>query len=270
MEKDAKEAIIVAVVAVLIVTGGFVALFTYSGMSTPLTVVESGSMQHSPDRSSVGIIDTGDLVVMRDPSKTSITTFVEGYSSGYQKFGDYGDVIIYNRPNANPVIHRAIVWLDYLGDGKWSAPSLKNYAKWNVTEGDYNSMSGILTIDGLGWRRLPASINLDVLEPHSGYLTNGDNNHNGRITYFDQATGIAGHIGPIQKKDLKAVAGFEIPWLGCIKLLVNNTNVNQIPTNSVPCLAVMLVDIVFFFIVLSMVLSLIGECYTRNKEKGKK
>lgn len=267
MDRDTKEVIAVILVIAILIFGGVSALFAYSGMDSPLTVVESGSMQHSEDRSMIGVIDTGDIVIMRDTSKCAITTFVEGHESGYQRFGDYGDVIIYNRAHANPVIHRAIVWLDYLGNDKWAAPSLKNYDDWKVTEGNCDSMSGILTIGGLGWRNLSASVNLDGLPRHSGYLTNGDNNSSGNITYFDQATSIARELGLIQKSDLKAVAGLEIPYFGCIKMLVSNINVDQIPVNSIPCLAVVFIDIAAFFIVLAILLELLSSYLDFRKEK---
>ncbi len=259
MNKDLRDVLIVVGITAIIIIAAVSALFIYSGMNSPLTIVESKSMQHSENMSQLGVIDTGDMVVMVDPSKTSITTYVEGSQNGYQKFGDYGDVIIYNRNDGrNPVIHRAIIWLDHNDDGTWSAPSLKNFSKerWNVTNGDYNSMSGTLTINGLGWRHLSASINLNSLKPHSGYLTNGDNNnYSGTSTYFDQSTSIADTIGPIEKNNIKAVAGIELPWLGCVKLYLSNTNVNMIPVNSIPCLFIMIIDIIMFFVTLSVILN---------------
>jgi hypothetical protein len=48
----------------------------------------------------------------------------------------------------------------------------------------------------------------------------------------------------VQNVFLKADLVFEIPWLGCIKLFVNGTNTDQIPTNSVIDLVITLVVIV--------------------------
>ena len=261
MDKDTKDIICVAVVAFLIIVMTTVSLMAYSGLSSPLTVVESNSMQHSKDTSSIGIIDTGDMIVMVSPDKVSVTTYVEGYKTGYQKFGLYGDVIIYKRSNGqNPVIHRAIVELIYNGDNTWSAPSLKDYSTdyWdNSGSHNWKSMTGFFTMYNLGWRGLSATINLDDLPKHSGYLTNGDNNILSETkTYFDQSTTIAGSLGLIQDKDIKAVAGLEIPWLGCIKLELNGKNVNMIPQNSMPCLLVAFIDVVIFFIMLSLIMSL--------------
>ena len=272
MNKDSWDIIIVVAIAFVIIVVVAISLINYSGMSSPLTVVESNSMQHSTERSSVGIIDTGDMIVMVSPDNTSVTTFVEGSKTGYQKFGSYGDVIIYKRGNGqNPVIHRAIIELIYNGDGTWRAPSLEGYDpnKWdNNGNKDYNKMSGIFSMQGLGWRGLSAYIDLDTLPKHSGYLTNGDNNIASETrTYFDQSTTIAGDLGLIQDKDIKAMAGIEIPWLGCVKLYMNGKNVSMIPENSVPCLVVAIVDIVFFFIVLSIILSLIFSTLENRRSR---
>ena len=161
MKDDSKGMLfilIAAVIAVVVIVSG---LFAYSGMNRPLTVVESYSMQHSDDTSYLGIIDTGDMAVMVSPDKRSVTTFVEGHQSGYSKFGAYGDVIIYYRDTGNPVIHRAIIWLDY-EDGKWSAPSLKDYPSelW-VNAGTWDDLTGILMLKDLPYKdgKMDISIN---------------------------------------------------------------------------------------------------------------
>ena len=47
MNKDSKDMLIVIVTAAVIVGIILISLMVYSGMSKPLTVVESKSMQHS-------------------------------------------------------------------------------------------------------------------------------------------------------------------------------------------------------------------------------
>ena len=246
---------------IIIVFGG---MYLYSGMSKPLTVVESGSMQHSDTESSIGVIDTGDIVVMISPEKKSITSYVEGYASGYREFGDYGDVIIYYRDYGNPVIHRAILWIEYTNLGKWSAPALANFDpdRWS-DEGsnDPYDLQGTLTIKGLGWRGYTATIDLNTLDRHSGYLTAGDNNQ-----YFDQATGIS-TCGLIDKAHIKAVAGLEIPWLGCVKLIINNKNVDKIPSNSIPCLAAAMVVIILVLLTIMAVTSHFIKLHDRKKKE---
>ena len=251
MNDDSKGMLIVLVTAVIAVAVVVSALFIYSGMNRPLTVVESNSMQHSDDTSYLGIIDTGDMAVMVSPDKKSVTTYVEGYHENYSKFGSYGDVIIYYRQTGNPVIHRAIIWLDY-EDGKWSAPSLKNYPldRWS-NEGTWNDLYGVLTLKDLPCKDGTKDISIDldrlalVQGCCSGYLTKGDRND-----YFDQNSSI--HAQPVQKSELKAVAGLEIPWLGCIKLLVKDKNTNMIPQNSINCLWILIIDIIIFIALVSI------------------
>ena len=259
MNRETRDFIIIAVVAVVAIIIVFSGLSMYSGMKRPLTVVESNSMQHADTTSYPGIIDTGDMVVMISPDKKSVVTYVEGYQSGYYKFGSYGDVIIYYREGKNPVIHRAILWLDYEG-GKWSAPSLKDYpADLWVDEGlhDWQNLVGKLTLKGLPSKDTTDNftVDLNVLAHQSGYLTKGDKNQ-----YFDQSTSI--HPAPVEKSELKAIAGFEVPWLGCIKLLLNNKNVGMIPYNSVPCLALFLIDLILGLAVIFVIYD-----YMRTKKE---
>ncbi len=62
----------------------------------PLVVVESGSMQRGPGESSLGRIDTGDIVlVSKVDSPREIKSYVAGRAAGYSTYGDYGDVIVY-------------------------------------------------------------------------------------------------------------------------------------------------------------------------------
>ena len=104
MNRDSKELLIIVISAIVVVAVVMSALMLYSGMSRPLTVVESKSMQHSDTTSYLGIIDTGDMVVMISPDKRTPTTYVEGYQNGHCSFGSYGDVIIYYRGNGHPAL----------------------------------------------------------------------------------------------------------------------------------------------------------------------
>ncbi len=100
------------------------------GTWTPMVAVESGSM--SPN------MMKGDIVFKENPERASITTFKEGAETGYTTFNNYGDVILYKpygNPDATPIIHRAMYYVNK-GDPMW-------------TNGP------------------PA--------PHSGYITKGDN-----------------------------------------------------------------------------------------------
>lgn len=101
-------------IALLIVLIVFLALWAYAGVWPPMVVVESDSMQHDNYVSHVGVIDTGDLVLVQhvnDPSE--IETYARSRCNGHMTYSDYGDVIIYNQLGGGdkPIIHRALIWL---------------------------------------------------------------------------------------------------------------------------------------------------------------
>lgn len=245
MDKETRTLIAVMGVFAIVIAGGYGALALYTGFSLPFSSVVSESMQHDNERSEIGVIDTGDIVIVADPSKEEIVSYVMGTSTGKRTFGDYGSVIIYNRDSSqNPVIHRAIVWLDYNQiTGKWSSSELATYSEWScIANGkddyrDYTNLIGILHIT-VGQK--DAWINLDSLEKKSGYLTMGDNPVTN--TNFDQTTGIVNH--PISMDDVRSVPILEIPWMGIIKLMLSgNTHVSHVP-NSLPSL---IMEVVLIF-----------------------
>ncbi len=101
---------------------GSIALFLYlvCGTWPAVVTIESGSM--------IPNMNIGDLVVVVEKDRFgALQTWDDGKASGYQKFGDYGDVIIY-RPNGvtdmwasvgllplsqqHPIIHRAMIWTE--------------------------------------------------------------------------------------------------------------------------------------------------------------
>ena len=70
-------------------------MWGYTQNWPPMVVVESESMMHAED-SEVGVIDTGDLVLVKKTSgRGDITTYIEGKKRDYKTYGEYGDVIIY-------------------------------------------------------------------------------------------------------------------------------------------------------------------------------
>lgn len=97
------------------------ALFLICGTWPAVVTIESGSM--------IPNMNIGDLVVVVQKDRFGdLQTWDDGKRSGYKKFGDYGDVIIY-RPNGatdwwasvgllplsqaqHPIIHRAMTWVD--------------------------------------------------------------------------------------------------------------------------------------------------------------
>jgi len=254
VDKDVKHAVIVVIAAVIIVAVAFVGVSTASGVSPFQTVIESGSMQHGIG-SEIGIIDTGDVVILKSKDKVDIRTFVDGYKTGYKKFGNYGDVIIYGRDTGNPIIHRAILWLDYNGDGTWSAPSLKDYPSdlWSCASGDdYNKLSGWLSLTNMGYTNtIYAALDLNTLvsvKPASGYITMGDNNPG-----FDQPASVSGVNGLISYEQIRSVAWIEVPWVGAFKMILNDNKdaLERWVPNTIPNLTAASLLVLFLIIGIS-------------------
>lgn len=219
------KGIIFAIIAVVIIIG---ALFVYSGIWPPLVVVESGSMEHSDTTSYIGIIDTGDMVlVQKATSYDQVSTYVESYGTGHKTFGDFGDVIIYQRYGSSqytPVIHRAIINLEFNStSSRFDAPSLADFptnlwAHDGASDGAWWSMTGDLAIYNVGYKNETVHIPLGDLAKykHGGFITKGD--HNDMI---DQNT-----ISPICREPvlqgwLVGEAKGELPWFGLLKLWVS-------------------------------------------------
>lgn len=81
MNKEIRNIVIALVAIVAVIGGGWVVISSSSGVSPPFTVVESYSMQHCQEddkHSELGIIDTGDMILVKNKNKTTITSYVEG------------------------------------------------------------------------------------------------------------------------------------------------------------------------------------------------
>ena len=236
--------VLTAVVVVIIVLS---ALYVYGGRWPPMVVVESESMQHSNEWSEVGVIDTGDLTFVRTLGRAGgVTTWVEGRAKGYDRHGDFGDVVVYHKnglKETTPIIHRAIVWLEYNATGGgYDVPSLEVV----------NTASGFhirgLTSYHTGERE-EIALYVDVARilqnfqgrpPHSGYITKGDHNREVDQVSLPSWTG-AGAIPlgtsplvePVKDGWVVGVARGELPWFGLIKLWVNGqTKTRKAPANS--------------------------------------
>ena len=258
MKSDDKRFIACIGVIIAIIIGGYASLVLYTGLNAPFSVIMSESMQHDNQRSEIGIIDTGDVAIVENKDRSNIQSYIESTASGYSTFGDFGSVIIYNRDSAsNPVIHRAILWLDYdPSTDTWNAPSLDNYnGNWyweymGVRHTETTGIRGILHFDDITQSHKSPSIDLDRLnieDKKSGYLTMGDNTRN---TTFDQGTSIVSHM--IGVEDIRSVPIAEIPWIGTIKLLFKNESKLECVTNSIPSLAMLFLIVIAFFSVSDM------------------
>ncbi len=248
-----REAIL-AVGLVFLLLGS---MWLATGMFPPMVVVESGSMKHTED-GSLGAIDPGDLILVMNPDRTEIITFVEASNVndenyGYEKHGMFGDVIIYQKNGGSdtPVIHRVLLKAEAnhtevpIGDNcsegvldklenicilSWNVPgtNLVNVNEINLTIGYSCTPHGNLTIN----RWVPN---------HEGYLTTGDNPSTNGCT-IDQlrATSPDAEDDYIRSRGLKdengnpvtavrgdwiiGVASSEIPWVGAIKLFFSGTS----------------------------------------------
>ncbi|HJO28447.1 MAG: S26 family signal peptidase [Candidatus Poseidoniia archaeon] len=222
----------------------FLLAWGYTGNWPPMVVIESGSMEHDsnqlypePGFTHIGPIDTGDLVLVKSAERDDIVTYLEGKQTGYKRYGDYGDVIIYYKNGvlggcdmnmtsrfdfdisitteaecnqqdgewivATPVIHRAMAWVEVRDDGSYYLPEI-----------DMEFSNGKLVLAEIG---LPPDAPLTGLD-HSGYITKGDstgNRHPDQLTHRDL---YGQDVQPVQPEDIIGMARGELPWFGLIKL----------------------------------------------------
>lgn len=208
-----------ALVALIIVAVILGAMYAYAGNWPPLVVVESSSMQHGNTVSSLGVIDTGDMVFQQAAlNRDSVITYIEGRARGYSTYGDYGDVIIFRRASdPTPVIHRAIMFVTIHGGGTADVPEIADLpeADWEarnatgLTRNPYGLES--LLIRNMGYRQnIDLAFTFDrfpVGAEHSGYITKGDNNAGYDTEWVPRVEEVQGR------------ARGEIPWIGLIKLI---------------------------------------------------
>jgi len=238
-------AIAAAAIAALIIIAGMLA---YTGTWPPLVVVESDSMQHSDERSSIGIIDIGDLVFVKKTDQ--IVTYLEGTLTDHRTYGGYGDVVIY-RPygsdDRKPIIHRPICRLEYnASGGGFDVPELAQLPedRWNVVSHPnvWWNLSGVLELYHIGHKNATLRINLDAMldyfeesarQPHGGFITMGDNNIQWQgplpIGLYDQ---ISICQEPIPTDWVVGKARGEIPWFGLMKLWLEGDAPDNVPQNS--------------------------------------
>jgi signal peptidase len=230
--RDLLLAFIVVLVIMLI-------LYAYCGVWPPMVVVESSSMQHSDERSYIGVIDTGDMVfVKKFTGVEDLVTYVDGEAMDYVKYSSFGDVIIY-RPDGNfsttPIIHRIVVWIDvndtYVSHNTNGVVDYANYSFDVPSLGFYGTNDNV-TIYDYGQDNRTVSIPIWAilhnfrsrgLEPHGGFITLGDNN--------DRTDQTWAHYLPVKGDWVVGRAIGELPWFGLIKLSVSGPPTDA-PRNS--------------------------------------
>ncbi len=225
------------IVAGIIVAVFLGAMYAYTGVWPPLVVVESASMQHSDTESSFGVIDTGDMVFQQAaPTRASVITYLEGRASVYSTYGDYGDVIIFQRPgDPTPVIHRAIMYVSlHYATRTADVPDLAGLptSDWDATNATGMSTTSPydlrdVTIHRMGWMQ-NLNIKFDFASPFDGIVDRAQADYrDGRsavyVTMGDHNAPIY-DIGwfPIQA-DIIGRARGEFPWFGLLKLTLQPT-----------------------------------------------
>lgn len=236
------------VIAAVVILGIILGVTLYSGVIPPASVVESGSMQHSPNWE-FGVINTGDIVIVKKVSSINdITTYVQGRTNGFSTYGDYGNVVLYHASSGGVVIHRAMFYLSW-SQGNPVVQGYSNQTWMNVT-------SSYVLIKDVGFTHRNLVVPIQSFRNESGFITMGD--HNLAISNFyeknlnayiaaDENVNIMSH--PVTQADIVGIAQGQIPWFGLIKLNVMRLQgdwpyYNDVPHYTYDYLAVSLVAIV--------------------------
>jgi len=103
------------------------------GTWAPMRAIESESMEPH--------MLVGDIVFIKDISRTNVVTQEEGALSDYKTFGDYGNVILYRKYGSTadtPIIHRAMYYVE-AGEPMWNGGPIAPHAGY-ITKGDHNKV----------------------------------------------------------------------------------------------------------------------------------
>ena len=255
---EQKEVILTVISSILIVTVLLAGMYAYTGNWPPMVVVESGSMQHSSTYAYLGDLNIGDMVLVKKVSSPSqVVTYVQGVSRSYSTYGEAGNVIIY-RPYGSdavvPIIHRAIVYIQYNSSGGgYNIPSLRDIpqSQWYVMSPQgqahyvYNIKYDVKILD-VGYTHSPVIIPIALMiqqAKSSGFITMGDHNH---AVFGENATDQALGIFPLPVRIqwVEGVAQGLLPYVGLVKLMVSGGLPPGTPRNSVYALVIIIVAVV--------------------------
>ena len=267
-------------IAVAFVASVLLIMYAYTGLWPPLVVVESESMMHSDDNTSyIGVIDTGDMVLVKDvDDEGDIITYVEGFSTGHRTYGDFGDVIVYNKMGdtaATPIIHRAVLYLVANTDGEsYSCEALADLPpdKWSLgyPSDTWDHITGSILLYHYGYRDVTVTIPVsDILDafrfgsPPSGFITRGDHN-----SWIDQR--YRESSSPVDPSWVVGKARGELPWFGLLKLWISDTLKSEAPDNSVRNLWISMILIVVSPIILDVFLTYrVRKRISRRRESAR-
>lgn len=258
-------------------------LWLICGTWPAVVTIESGSM--------IPNMNVGDLVVVVEKDRFGpLQTWDDGKVSGYTKFNDYGDVIIY-RPNGvtdmwasvgllpfskqHPIIHRAMSWVD-AGE---PLPSYLNIYRGTVTPTGYLALNvsgetsdgykvlGVSGSEGVPANYTVTSRDITMKTPHGNFVLPADAVVKGAGYVRDTET-ITTHGGYITKGDnnnfsdqgylsingVGTVEPVEKEWV-IGKALFTVPYVGLLPLNIGPV------------IVIVIILMVLHELYLRRKEE---
>ncbi len=265
--------IIISLLIVAIVIGS---IWGYTRSWPPMVVIESGSMSHSPE-SMIGVIDAGDLVLVKSiDGREDIETYAEGDNTGHDTYGEYGDVIVYYKNGYTgqiPVIHRAMVWIEYnVSTGGYDVPSMDLYDvhdSFRMENVGYDHLSFNIDIAGI-----IRNFNDSSLEPHSGFITLGDHNHGSYDQGGWMGDGFGRPVLPVKPEWVIGKARGELPWFGAIKLCLTDKDKHDgvgceaVPSNSKTNLAISILVMIAVPIALDLISFLFIERRERKEDEG--
>jgi hypothetical protein len=122
------------IVLLLLINGSLIAGILHEVTREAGTQFANGQSMMHGERSQLGVIDGGDLILV-DPLEddTELHTYYTGLATGYERFGDYGDVVVYDRPEADVLIAHRLVFYVYLNfSGPVVTADIPELDLWNV------------------------------------------------------------------------------------------------------------------------------------------
>ena len=263
------------------------ALFLICGTWPAVVTIESESM--------VPNMNVGDLVVVVQKDRFGdLQTWDDGKKSGYKKFGDYGDVIIY-RPNGatdmwaqvgllplsraqHPIIHRAMTWTE----AGQPIPSYINVYRGKITPTGYLP----LTVSGEtanGYQILstgagtppaanftPGAKDLIMKIPQGNYVLPANEviANSGYIRNTDTTTTHGGYITKGDNNNFSDQGYLTIPGTGTVEPVTKEWVIGK-ALFTVPYVGLLPLHIVEVIIVV-VIIMVLHELYLRRKEEGSK
>ena len=258
------------------------ALYLICGTWPAVVTIESESM--------VPNMNVGDLVVVVQKDRFGdLQTWDDGVKSGYKKFGDYGDVIIY-RPNGatdmwasigllplskaqHPIIHRAMTWTE----AGQPIPSYLNIYRGKVTPTGYlpltvsGETAGGFQILSTGARTpaanyTPGTADITMRSPQGNYILPADTivPNSGYVRSTSTVTAHGGYITKGDNNNFSDQGYLTIPGTGSVEPVKKEWVVGK-ALFTVPYVGLLPLHIAEVVIAV-IVLMVLHELYLRRKK----